>query len=98
MKINPWVECPNCHKIHSMSGTGTLTFQCNCGQRIGDVEIERMPLDTMPEWAQEVVYREAFGLLEDDNATWEWFKGNDSYVLIRAHGFKYIAGRRGMCR
>lgn len=62
------------------------------------MKINRQPLDTMPEWAQEVVYNEAFGLLRDESSTWEWYENSNSFVLIRSHGFTYIAGPKGMCR
>ena len=95
MKVNPWVECPMCKKIHNRSVVG-FTFRCSCGYLIGETEIRPEPLETMPSWAQEIVYDLALGLVEDDNATWEWYKGHDQYVLIRSHGFHYVVSHTGI--
>lgn len=95
MKINPWVECPNCKKVHNISVTGT-TFRCSCGQLNGGEEIKQEPLETMPSWAQDIVCDMALGFLEHNDATWEWYRGSDNYILIRLKTFKYMVSRTGI--
>lgn len=95
MKVNPWIECA-CGKVHNRSVVG-FTFRCACGTLIGGTEKpDPEPLETMPSWAQEIVYITACGLVEDEKATWEWYRGRDNYVLIKAHGFTYIVSHTGI--
>jgi hypothetical protein len=46
-------------------------------------------LDTMPNWAQETIFNLALGLVEDENATWEWENESHVRILVKAHGFTY---------
>ena len=52
-------------------------------------------LETMPEWAQEVVVNQALNLIGDEDAKWA-YRGSSKRIVIEAHGFQYVVTPSGI--
>lgn len=50
---------------------------------------DRIPLDTLPVWAQDMILSTAPGLTEDDDAYAVRSTYRDDAYTIHAHGFRY---------
>lgn len=89
MIINGLVKCL-CGKMHAQGGI-TRTSRCpECSRDLWARSMGRIPLDELPQWAQDMIVSTGLGILEDENA----FAMSDAgSFTIHAHGYTYRASR-----
>ncbi|MGW1815460.1 hypothetical protein ACWCQM_18105 [Streptomyces sp. NPDC002125] len=80
------------------TGPALSTAKRQGGRTSSGTAEEGKPLEEMPPWAQEVVFRDALGLLRDEDATWVPYTSprGTEFVIISACGFRYTVSKNGI--
>ncbi|MGC4916252.1 hypothetical protein [Streptomyces albogriseolus] len=80
------------------AGPALSTTKRQAGHEPSGTAEEGKPLEEMPPWAQDVVFRYALGLLRDEQATWVPYTSprGVEFVIISACGFRYTVSKNGI--
>lgn len=80
------------------TGPALSTAKRQGGHEPSGTADEGKPLEEMPPWAQNVVFRDALGLVKDEHATWVPYTSprGIEFVIISACGFRYTVSKNGI--